>query len=379
MRIIHLSDIHLSYDNIEDFRNYYKEAFIKELESINAQKNIDLIIISGDLVDKGGVSLKKIEGYENIENCYEIFEEEFLKPICENIPNMTGRILFIAGNHDIQQDKIDKVQEAGIKSILSNPKSVNDLYREYKENLNGLNFQRMQDYLDFEKRYQHNNQKLEYKFSDFESTAIYQYNEHKVGIALINDAWRCGKDSVSNHFLGTNQFHRCLLYFKENNTNLDIAVMHHPLDCYNKNEKQEIENILHSRGFSMVLLGHEHSQSFEEIGTGQPNSKIIYIRGRSAFDKPYEKEDKYISGFTIIDVDFNRKNLRCHYMKYDKSSFRFVDNIYGGSCIRECSLGITEVIKDKLVDSNKNNFQSSFDKELLYQIKKDMLCTNQDI
>lgn len=51
MRIIHLSDIHLSYDNIEDFRNYYKEAFIKELESINAQKNIDLIIISGDLVD----------------------------------------------------------------------------------------------------------------------------------------------------------------------------------------------------------------------------------------------------------------------------------------------------------------------------------------
>lgn len=360
MRIIHLSDIHLSYDNIEDFRNYYKEAFIKELESINAQKNIDLIIISGDLVDKGGVSLKKIEGYENIENCYEIFEEEFLKPICENIPNMTGRILFIAGNHDIQQDKIDKVQEAGMKSILSNPKSVNDLYREYKENLNGLNFQRMQDYLDFEKRYQHNNQKLEYKFSDFESTAIYQYNEHKVGIALINDAWRCGKDSVSNHFLGTDQFHRCLLYFKENKTNLNIAVMHHPLDCYNKNEKQEIENILHSREFSMVLLGHEHSQSFKEIGTGQPNSKIIYIRCRSAFDKPYEKEDKYISGFTIIDIDFDKKKIKCHYKRYDTSSFSFVNNMYGGDCFDEGAFGIGDEVKD---DNNKNNFQLPFDKE----------------
>ena len=73
MRIIHLSDIHLSNENFQSFKSYYRNSLIKELNKINSETKIDLIIISGDLVDKGGSSLKKIEGYENVDNHYDIF------------------------------------------------------------------------------------------------------------------------------------------------------------------------------------------------------------------------------------------------------------------------------------------------------------------
>ena len=73
MRIIHLSDIHLCKDNIEDFRLYYRKTLIEELKIINKKVDIDLIIISGDLVDKGGDSLRAISSYESFQNPYDIF------------------------------------------------------------------------------------------------------------------------------------------------------------------------------------------------------------------------------------------------------------------------------------------------------------------
>ena len=126
MRIIHLSDIHLSNENFESFRLYYRDSLIEELNRINSQTKIDLIIISGDLVDKGGSSLKKIEGYEKVDNPYDIFENEFINPICEKT-NLQNKLIFIPGNHDIQQDRIDKVKEEGLKHLLINPQSANTI------------------------------------------------------------------------------------------------------------------------------------------------------------------------------------------------------------------------------------------------------------
>lgn len=362
MRIIHLSDIHLSNENIEDLRLHYRSSLVTELKSINEETEIDLIIISGDLVDKGGSSLNQIEGYENVKNPYDVFEKEFLDIVSKEIPFQKHKILFIAGNHDIQQNKIDKVKEAGMKSILRDSKETNDLCREYEDNKDGLNIDRMQDYLDFEEQYHKNNSLLTYEFSTFESKVLYERAEQSIGIALINDSWRCGKGKVENHFMDANQLYRCLCFFEKSKTIFNIAVIHHPLDCFNKDEKEKIENIFHSSNFHLVLLGHEHSQKFEEISRGIPNSKIIYIRGRSAFDKPHEREEDYISGFTIIDIDFTEKKLKCKYKKYDKTSFTFVDDMQGGSCTRECSYGFSDVIKNSIEDKNKNDFELPFDK-----------------
>lgn len=85
MRIIHLSDIHLSKDNIEDFRLHYKCSLIKELKTRSSEIEIDLIVIAGDLVDKGGFSLIQLEEYKKHNNSFDIFEKEFIEPICNEI------------------------------------------------------------------------------------------------------------------------------------------------------------------------------------------------------------------------------------------------------------------------------------------------------
>ena len=229
MRIIHLSDIHLCKDNIEDFRLPYRKSLIEELSNINSEIEIELIIISGDLLDKGGSSLKELEEYKSSDNPYDIFEKEFIEPICDKLKMLKEKILFIPGNHDIEQNKIDEIKEAGIKSILTSSQEVNRLCGKYNKDLNSLNFERLEAFLQFEEKFHHGNKYLQYKFSKFESQVIYSYRFKKIGIALINDAWRCSKGKVENHFVGINQFHRSLNFFEENETELNIAVMHHPL------------------------------------------------------------------------------------------------------------------------------------------------------
>ena len=353
MRIIHLSDIHLSNENFESFRLHYRDSLIKELNRINRETKIDLIIISGDLVDKGGSSLKKIEGYKNVDNPYDIFENEFINPICEKT-NLQNKLIFIPGNHDIQQDKIDKVKEEGLKHLLVDFETTNTICQEYKKNLDGINFERLENYLSFEKRYfeKIKSSISEHEYSDFEIKIVYD----KVGIALINDSWRCGNGKVENHFLGTNQLYRSIQYLDKHNTECNIVVMHHPFKCYNEKEGQEIENILHNQKINIVLLGHEHTQQFDESNWGS-NNKVIYIRGRSAFDKPHEKEDEYISGFTIIDLYLSEKKIVCHYRKYDRTSFSFTDNNFGGTYIREGYYDIPEP-KKNLTDLDISYFRN---------------------
>ena len=130
--------------------------------------------------------------------------------------------------------------------------------------------------------------------------------------------------------------------------------MHHPIDCFSIDEKKEIENILHNLGINIVLLGHEHNQIFNESNWGN-NNRVIYIRGRSAFDKPHEKDNEYISGLTIIDLYLNDKKVVCHYRNYDRASFSFIDNNYGGKHIREGHYDIPEP-KKNLMDLDISKF-----------------------
>ena len=94
MRIVHLSDIHLSKNNFEEFNNTYRDALISDLLLFNNLKKIDVIVITGDLVDKGGHSLYEIDGYEDrsiYPNPYYIFEEIFISPIINTLGILKGK------------------------------------------------------------------------------------------------------------------------------------------------------------------------------------------------------------------------------------------------------------------------------------------------
>ncbi|MBO6183433.1 MAG: metallophosphoesterase [Chryseobacterium sp.] len=356
MRIIHLSDIHLCADNIEDFRLYYRKSLIKELNKINSQKDIDLIIISGDLVDKGGLSLKGIEGYDASVNQYDIFEKEFITTLCEKIPILKNRFLFIPGNHDIETSKINRIIDADLEKIISSAEDANKVCSEFKSQSQFLGFERLQSFLEFEKKFHKDNKLLKYLPTNFESQAIYEYKGKKIGIALINDSWRCTNRKVANHYVATNQFFRCLEVFDEENTSINIAVMHHPLSVMNESEQEAIENILKNQNFKLLMLGHEHKSRVEVLGLR--DQTIFCTRGRSTFDKPHEKEKDYISGFSVIDFDFGTSKITCSYKIYDKNTFSFDDDFKNGSAIEEFIFGVKHEVLNYNVEKFKNNFEN---------------------
>lgn len=45
MRIVHLSDIHLSKENLSDFKGFYVENLLEDLKYFHCDKPIDVAII----------------------------------------------------------------------------------------------------------------------------------------------------------------------------------------------------------------------------------------------------------------------------------------------------------------------------------------------
>lgn len=118
MRIIHLSDIHLSASNIEDFTNSLRKALIHNLIVQNSEKRIKLLVITGDLLDKGGSSLSKTPMYAS-QQPYEIFNNEFITPISESLGLNKQHFLFVPGNHDVDESLTTPEEEEYLHSHIN--------------------------------------------------------------------------------------------------------------------------------------------------------------------------------------------------------------------------------------------------------------------
>ncbi|CAG4997306.1 3',5'-cyclic adenosine monophosphate phosphodiesterase CpdA [Dyadobacter sp. CECT 9275] len=245
MRIVQLSDIHLSSNNIYDLENYYLEALVKDLLAFHQHNSVDLVIFTGDLVDKGGNSLK--------ESPYETFKKVIITPIVSALKITDSQVLMIPGNHDIDRNQIELKSEFYLANTLTRDganKLVNEMKMSFTEDNN-----RIKRFKEFEKEFHKNTPN--YVYSNSESSVIINTIEGDIGISLVNDSWRCSSDlQRQNHFIGSNQLFNTAKIFSEAKTQLNVAVFHHPLEAINEDEKEEIENILKSKNFSFSLFGH---------------------------------------------------------------------------------------------------------------------------
>ncbi|RXG15246.1 metallophosphoesterase family protein [Leeuwenhoekiella aestuarii] len=320
MRLIHLSDIHLSSSNYHEFVHKYRHALISDLKIYNSSKKIDVLLITGDLVDKGGHSLLEIEGFDEYTNPFDIFNEVFIQPVIKELGISSEQVLFVPGNHDVNERNfshydecqlIDKIKETSIESYL-------------KDNRTGfLHNERIQNFKEFEKSFHATN--ALYDFTNNHSTYLYNYGQSfKIGFILINDSWRCKTRKIQGEnaklFFGYQQLDYSLDYFESQNTDLNICLFHHSLDDYA--EQKEVERILKSKEIELFLYGHYHNTEFKM--SYSPFGSCIGIRGRAALNKPEESVSEYQSGYQIIDLDLNSYRVnQIHYRKYIYDSSRF--------------------------------------------------------
>ncbi|MBL7789018.1 MAG: metallophosphoesterase [Chitinophagales bacterium] len=318
MRIVHLSDIHLSSSNIEDLEIFYLESLITDLMKVNREKSIDCIVITGDILDKGGISLLEMQKFNTYTNAYFIFEDVFIKPIIEKVGLRRENIICISGNHDIIRKEINEVEEAGLISIIKSTKAANDFSNKVQTENDYVYLKRQKSFLEYEEFI--HSKDARYIISKFESKFIYE-KDYKIGIGLINDSWRCSSNlKKENHFIGTHQLFNCLNHFHKNSCEYILLAIHHPINKINDEEYDEIEHILYSRDFNTILLhGDVHKPKTVEMNNG--NKKYLNVTSRVAFNDPNELETNYQPGYYIIDLEGN--DVIVTKKKYMKNNYCF--------------------------------------------------------
>lgn len=79
LRILHLTDFHLNKKTLQDWESYIYDSLSTKLQEINSEKEIDLIVFSGDLIDKSGKELGSAK------QAFEKFKEKIILPICSSL------------------------------------------------------------------------------------------------------------------------------------------------------------------------------------------------------------------------------------------------------------------------------------------------------
>jgi len=322
MRIVHISDIHLSAENYQEFVNDYRGALIQDLLNYHTyNKKIDLIVITGDLVDKGGYSLFSIEEYKEYDNPYKIFEDHFITPIAVALNISKQCFLFIPGNHDVDERGIMLWDESNLCKNIS----AANINRHLKENRDYKHSERIRKFKEFEQNY--HSSTPEYEFTQNQSTYIHSYGNHRIGFILMNDSWRCTSVKLANvnskFYVGEQQIHDALNVLDSKNTMLNICLFHHAVDDYA--ESAEIGGLLQRKNIELFLYGHFHSTATANLYS--PFGLCWGFRSRAALFRPEEVNSTYHSGYQILDLDLDAyKVVAVHYRKYEyaPSAKRFI-------------------------------------------------------
>ncbi|MDO9153040.1 MAG: metallophosphoesterase [Paludibacter sp.] len=313
IRILHLTDFHLNKRTLRDWNDFYKESFIEKVKEFHKKCNIDLVVFTGDLIDKGG------KDFEGASNAFDLFEQNIIKPVIETLGLDVSKFIICPGNHDIDRLADDEIDENGLKTTLnSSEKIISFIENSEKEN-SFKRIERIKQYKTFEHKLYENIQvdKIQSIFSFSLKCKI--SNDKTIGISSLNSSWRCYNDNdFGNILIGENQLNNNYKFVKD--CDIKIALIHHQLDWLAVAEKRTINSHLH-KNYDLILSGHVHVGTSTMI-TGFTGSCFLNV-SPSGLNQIRTNNTNFVNGFTIIDYN---ESITCHYLKYNHNHKIFVDN-----------------------------------------------------
>jgi len=310
LRVVHLSDFHFSETSKRDFELYCIRPLIQDLKKINIQKKIDMIIFSGDLIDKGGMSF----GKGNIELAFLTFEDEVINPILEALELQKDQFVFVPGNHDIDRNADSLRLELGMSVDLDSVEKVNK-YIDIDDLNDGA--KRIVPYKDFERSYFSG---MDHHIGNFFSSFKYNLNGIKLGVSCFNSSWRCwdSEKDKGKLFIGERQVANAIEALEE--CDIRIAVIHHPLDWLHECEKKEIELMIH-KSYDIMLCGHVH-EGESSYKTSMFGDKLFVSVAPANWSGGIRSLDSsYSNGYSYIDYGQEQMIISNRAYFHKKQSF----------------------------------------------------------
>lgn len=288
--ILHFSDLHFGEQNIQQYAKYkldFDNYFVITKETIEniikEDKNISLVIITGDLGSKG-----------------EIIESNYLNEFFQIFSNNNIPILTCLGNHDLIRDLITlgeqftkyELKIRAIKEILgihnNNPNYIYKLSKNFSNNQASYIYINEMKSL-FISLNSCKNIEKECIGKDFNEKDLYDQDKFNVGFLSVRDLVEIQKEI--KEIIGNNK------YFKADK----FLVCHHSI-MNNKYERELILNFLNKNNIQTIFSGHLHLYRLSKNVKLNLNN---YIAG-SPFVKLEERVD---NEFAISNLQFNQYQI----------------------------------------------------------------------
>lgn len=306
MRILHISDIHSDKTTIESTKLIIKKLTLA-LAKIQEEGPIDLVIFSGDAINRGGVSC------ENISNAFKIFEIHVVTPILETLSLDRSRFFIGIGNHDIERNAIDEFTEAGLTSILISEDDVTNVILT-KPQMAG----RCQAFKVFESSfYKQAIPESNKRLTPFASSFKIEINGKSIGITSLNSAWRCSDSSIDHtkNIIGSQQIIDSLSLI--NDCDIKIAMSHHHYSFLQKFDGDDIEKFILAN-YDILFCGHTHSPEAEFLI--KPIGSTFNIVSSGILSANVNNSElKFRNGFNLIDYDANNGVCSISYYRQNQS------------------------------------------------------------
>lgn len=294
MRVLHISDFHISGNNAELNKNILiSENLIRKVVQIHAEKSIDLIVFTGDAIFKGGAEFK------DIEEAFYAFQIYFVEPLLEALKLGKDRFFFCPGNHDIQRNLDSRMTEKGTFDYLTSGDVINKFLEDENEAVRSM--QRIIPFKTFEKSFKEGiHPSTSYELTNLHSVYKVVINDTKVGVCCLNTAWRCydSNNDQGRIVLGTKQIIDSLPILSD--CDIKIALSHHHYSWMRGFEVNDIAKLIVSN-FNIYFCGHTHSPS-EEL-TIKPFGRTFTLVAPGILSHNIVAQDKYRNGFSIVDYD----------------------------------------------------------------------------
>lgn len=349
MRILHFSDFHLNGERIEDAKHTLN-FMLKAIRKIKEEKPIDLVVFSGDMLEKGG------EGYtKNLLDGFSSFKDVVISPIMKELDIPMSRFIFAPGNHDIDREADDEIMEDGIEKRTQEYDGIINFAKDPKI---GKYTARIDAFKEFERMYYKELDGVTYNGSRFVSTFEYDIDGISVGVSSLNNVWRCGFNDKDKIALGIHQI-------TEHTGHLDgktikIAVMHYPIEYLKETERHLVMEAC-ARNFDVVFCGHSH-QGYVNMQAPLSNRAFLEVNTSGTLAaNTYVNDSKYRNSFQIVDCEVG---VQYAVRKYYQSDFQDF---------------ILDVNNDYPDGNNIRHYPNPYQLEVLYKTYIDALHRDEEL
>lgn len=342
MRIVHFSDFHMRPNNGIGKSQQLLDKMLASLDSIHAEKNIDLVVFSGDMIDRGG------EGFLSMDVAFGNFKNLIINKIIERYNLDKSRFLFVPGNHDVVKHLDKPYMEQGLIMQLDSKKALDDFIHD-SGNIESVN--RIKAFDKFQADYYKDATDAQYHHTPLQSNVVLTIEGRKIGITLLNSAWRCYDSNKDKGLIliGEAQIIDSLEYLKE--CDVKIAVSHHDYNWVKDFERPDLPKLI-SKHYNMFFCGHTHGADAELICRPEGNTFFFTAPGL-LHANVHELDGNYKNGFMVVDYDFNTHIVSASKYIQDFDREFIIDRNYGenGFWSKEIPRGEVAIRNERITET----------------------------